>query len=156
MVLVVACFVFRHGESPRSMTDFKFTYYESGVTVTPRRIDLTKMSEDGDSTRSNIGTSSIFGESKEGLCSGSTGGLHDGNPLCANHSSLIVFSRMRQTVVWQLYIHKEEAEKCVLPNNALCFLTDDYSYYKTADVLLVLNCSSLCNRPAYPNQLILR
>ena len=45
------------------------------------------MSEDGDSTRSNIGiSSSIIGESKEDLCSGSIGGLHDGNPLCANHS----------------------------------------------------------------------
>ena len=96
----------------------------------------------------------ILDKSIEKLC---TGRIRRGtNPLCTNHSSLIVFSRMKRAVVWQLYLHKEEAEKCVLPNNAICFFTDEYSYYKTADVLLARDCSKLCNRPAYPNQLILR
>ncbi|XP_065904709.1 4-galactosyl-N-acetylglucosaminide 3-alpha-L-fucosyltransferase 9-like [Dysidea avara] len=146
-------------ESLRSMTDFKlFNNNELTVTPTLRRTDLTRMSKDEHSRRSNRGMiSSIIGESIEELCSGSTGGrVHGGNLLCANHSSLIVFSRMKPRVVWQLHSHKEEAEKCVLPNNAICFLTDDYSYYKTADVLLARDCSNLCNQPAHPNQLILR
>jgi len=91
-------------------------------------------------------------ESTEVECTG--GGIV--NSLCANRSSLIVFSRMTPIVRWQLYAHKEEAEKCSLPNNVPCVLTDDYSYYQTADVLLARDCSDLCNQPAYPNQLILR
>ena len=88
-----------------------------------------------------------LGESTERLCSGRRAGATGGttNPLCANRSSLIVFSRMRKAVLWQFYAHKAEAEKCSLPNNAICFLTDDYSYYQTADVLLARDCAKLCN-----------
>jgi len=96
--------------------------------------------------------SDILGESNEKECSG--GGVV--NTLCVNRSSLVVFSRMTNTVKWQLYAHKEEAEKCTLLNNVTCFFTDDYSYYQTADVLLARDCSDLCNQPAYPDQLILR
>ena len=157
-VWIVVCFVFRNGENPKSMSLSQLGFKFNVEPMTPRRTDWTRMSEDEDSKRSNVAINSRFiGKSKEELCSGSTGrGLRDGNPLCANHSSLIVFSRMKPRVVWQLYDHKEEAEKCVLPNNAICFLTNDYSYYKIADVLLARDCSDLCNRPAYPNQLFLR
>ena len=95
-------------------------------------------------------------ESTEKLCTGRGPGQRIENPLCANLSSLVVFSRMKEHVRWQLYLHKREAEKCVLPNNAVCFLTDDYSFYQTADVLMTRDCSDLCNRPAYSDQLVIR
>ena len=116
-----------------------------------RRTDQTRKPEEGN----NIATPKFLGKSKEKLCTGSNESRRD-NPLCTNRSSLIVFSRMKSRVVWQLYAHKKEAEKCILPNNAICFLTDDYLYYQTADVLLARDSSDLCNLPAYPDQLILR
>ena len=117
----------------------------------------TRTSEDEDNKSTDVANSGILGrKSVEKLCTGRS--RRGANPLCANRrrSSLIVFTRMRHAVLWHLYLHKEEAKKCVLPNNTICFLTNDYSYYKIADVLLVRDCSNLCNRPAYPNQLILR
>ena len=128
-----------------------------------RRTDRTRTSEGEKNKTSAVADSGILGKSNkkfilgmsnETLCTGRS--RRGANPLCTNHSSLIVFSRMSPTVVWQLYLHKEEAEKCVLPNNVICFLTDDYLYYQTADVLLARDCSDLCNQPAYPNQLIVR
>jgi len=143
-VWVVVCISVRSGESKTSTRS-------SHISKTGNRVRASNRQGPGsDTDRDRI----ILGKSTEELCSASNNGV--ANPLCANRSSLVVFSRMMPNVQWQLHDHKEEAEKCVLPNNATCFLTDDYSYYQTADALLARDCSTLCNQPAYPDQLIIR
>ncbi|XP_065903827.1 4-galactosyl-N-acetylglucosaminide 3-alpha-L-fucosyltransferase 9-like [Dysidea avara] len=166
MVLMVIWYVLGQNDENQRLSRSDYYAGRQFLNAEPsrvRRTDRTRTSEGEKNKTSAVADSGILGKSNEKfilgmsnetLCTGRS--RRGANPLCTNHSSLIVFSRMSPTVVWQLYLHKEEAEKCVLPNNVICFLTDDYLYYQTADVLLARDCSDLCNRPAYPNQLIVR
>ena len=80
-----------------------------------------------------------------------------GNRLCKGQNKLIVYSKPRGGFPTDDFRdHKNSVVNCKLPDGVTCAYTEDDNLYSTADVLYIHECFSLCETPAYPQQIVLR
>ena len=96
-------------------------------------------------------------KSQSGHTKGST--AHDNriNRLCKDQSKLIVYSKLTQNFAADDFRdYQKSVVDCKLPDGVTCLYTEDDSLYGTADVLYIHECFSLCETPAYPEQIVLR
>ena len=79
------------------------------------------------------------------------------NRLCKDQGKLIVYSKPRGGFpVDNFRDHNNSVADCKLPDGVTCSYTEDDNLYSTADVLYIHECFSLCETPAYPEQIVVR
>ena len=75
------------------------------------------------------------------------------HPLCTDRDRVVIYSKLRGTFCVKRF--RKYENDCKLPNGVTCLYTEDDSLYATADVLYVHECFSLCEKPAYPEQIVI-
>ena len=79
------------------------------------------------------------------------------NSLCKDQNKLVVYSKLRSSFAAARFRDYEKSvADCKLPDGVTCSYTEDDNLYSTADVLYIHECFSLCETPAYPEQIVVR
>ena len=73
--------------------------------------------------------------------------------LCKDQDRVVIYSKLRGEFCVERF--RKYENDCKLPNGATCLYTEDDSLYATADVLYVHECFSFCEKPAYPEQIVI-
>ena len=75
------------------------------------------------------------------------------HPLCQDQDRIVIYSKLRANFCVETF--RTYKNDCKLPNGVTCLYTEDDSLYATADVLYVHECFSFCEKPAYPEQIVI-
>ena len=75
------------------------------------------------------------------------------HPLCKDQDRVVIYSKLRSQ--FSVGRFRKYENDCKLPNGVTCLYTEDDNLYATADVLYVHKCFSFCEKPAYPEQIVI-
>ena len=79
------------------------------------------------------------------------------NSLCKDQNKLVVYSKLKDGFAAARFRgYEKSVTDCKLPDGVTCSYTEDDNLYSTADVLYIHECFSLCETPAYPEQIVVR